>query len=94
MPPLNHKTDVERSGKIFVVTQTTRNDERYPNDRHEEAEWLCRNLDAAITAALHVFGDDDPKVYRSRTGLMLFYEPHDDDERYTRVSVRSQAAFE
>jgi hypothetical protein len=92
MPPLNHKTDLQRSGVVYQVGYQECNTAPGGDKAYTQDTWFVETLSAAIKAAMHVF-DDDPLFNRSGTGMIVMSEPHEDDEPYERVVIRERRVY-
>jgi hypothetical protein len=88
MPTLNQThAFIERSEKLFVVEINSANIGVDSNDSRTKHTHYLHGLDGALKVADEEF-DDNPMFWRSGTGLIILEEPHDEDEKHTRVTIR------
>lgn len=93
MPPLNHTTELVKTGYIYVVdiqecNSTLGGDKPYDRDTH-----YVDSLEAAFTAALDAF-EDHPHIRQFNAGFVMLYESHDDGEEYDRAVIRDHPTYD
>jgi hypothetical protein len=87
MPPLNHEhTDVKKAGKVYTVSVTEQNtgpdgEQTFDKDTH-----YLDSFESAVRIAMREIGDNC-KYREMGTGMMYFYEPHGDGEKYRQAVV-------
>jgi len=92
MPPLNHRSDLERSDTVFQVSVQERDPEG--ESHHTRDTHITETLSAALTAASAVVPGDTHGYRRMPTGMIFIWEHHDDGEPHVRASIRERRVYD
>lgn len=91
MPPLNHRTDLTRSGTVYQVEIQERDPEEeshYTRETH-----FVETLSAALEAAAEDVPGDTHGFRRMNIGLVFIWEEHEEGEEFTRASIHERRVF-
>jgi hypothetical protein len=92
MPPLNHRSDLERSGTVYQVKVQERDPES--ESHHTRDTHFTETLSAALTAASAVVPGDTHGYRRMSLGTIFIWEQHDDGEPHTRAAIRERRVYD
>lgn len=85
-------SDVQRDGAIYTVDASERNAGPSGETTYDKGTHFLRSFGGAVRVASREVGDG-AKVKELGTGMMMFYEPHDEGGKYRRAAVRERRAF-
>jgi len=92
MPPLNHRSNLQRSGTVFQVKVQSRDPD---GESHRTREThFTETLSAALEAARTDVPGDTHGYRRMATGMIFIWEHHDDGEPHVRASIRERRVYD
>jgi hypothetical protein len=92
MPPLNQRSNLQRSGTVFQVKVQSRDPD---SESHRTREThFTETLSAALEAARTDVPGDTHGFRRTSSGIIYIWEEHDDGESYYRASIRERRVYD
>lgn len=91
MPPLNHRTDLTRSGTVYQVEIQERDPEEeshYTRETH-----FVETLSAALEVASVEVPGGTHGYRRMNHGLVFIWKEHEEGEEHTRASIRERRVY-